>query len=481
MSVGFGTSGVRGLAVELTDLICYSYTKAFLELVKEDYSTVALAGDFRPSTHRIKNALARAIKDTHLKIEDLGLIPTPTLAYYCFQNKIPGIMVTGSHIPADRNGIKFYLATREVLKPDETLISQHYQQIVQSKEYLSFFTPSGEFKESFPEEREVNKEAKRSYVDRYLEFFPAGCLIGKKLVVYQHSSVLRDILPEILVGLGAEVITVGRAEEFIPVDTEAVREEDLNLAHRWAQEYHPFAILSQDGDGDRPLLFDEQGEMIRGDVLGIFSASYLKADYVITPVSSNTALEKCGWFKKTSRTKIGSPYVIAEMNRAIEAGYQRVVAYEANGGFLTATSLEIEKRFLAPLPTRDAVLPLISTLLLAEEKKLSLSQLVQTLPPRFTYSQRLKNFPQEKSKAIIDRLSGEKGKKEVESLLGEKLGKIEKMDYTDGVRITFTNQQIVHFRPSGNAPEFRCYTEANSLKEAQQINQFALEKIISLT
>ena len=53
-----------------------------------------------------------------------------------------------------------------------------------------------------------------------------GALAGLKLVVYEHSSVARDILPEILAGLGAEVIRVGRSESFVPVDTEAVEEPE---------------------------------------------------------------------------------------------------------------------------------------------------------------------------------------------------------------------------------------------------------------
>ncbi|GAB1478165.1 hypothetical protein MASR2M74_07080 [Paracoccaceae bacterium] len=82
------------------------------------------------------------------------------------------------------------------------------------------------------------------------------------------------------------------------------------------------AILSTDGDGDRPLLTDATGQVIVGDVLG--------AETVVTPVSSNTGVEASGRFAAVIRTKIGSPFVISGMASAPG----KVVGYEANGGFL---------------------------------------------------------------------------------------------------------------------------------------------------
>ena len=84
----------------------------------------------------------------------------------------------------------------------------------------------------------------------------------------------------------------------MPVDTEAIRPEDDALARGWARENGFDAIFSADGDGDRPLIGDERGDWLRGDVVGILGAGYLGADSVATPVSSNTAVERCGWFER---------------------------------------------------------------------------------------------------------------------------------------------------------------------------------------
>ena len=119
----FGTSGLRGLVTELTDRECYLYTAAFLKyltdkkLIRE--KSVAIAGDFRPSTERILKASIQAIKDFGLEVDFCGIIPTQAVSLYGFRRKFPSIMVTGSHIPYDRNGIKFNLSNGEILKKDE--------------------------------------------------------------------------------------------------------------------------------------------------------------------------------------------------------------------------------------------------------------------------------------------------------------------------------------------------------------------------
>ena len=121
--VQFGTSGARGEVVAMTDHVCYGYTQGFLSYLCEigEYSggRVALAGDLRPSTPRILAACAQAIRDLGGEPVFCGYVPTPALALYAFGQAIPSLMVTGSHIPDDRNGIKFYRPAGEVLKSDE--------------------------------------------------------------------------------------------------------------------------------------------------------------------------------------------------------------------------------------------------------------------------------------------------------------------------------------------------------------------------
>ncbi len=473
--VKFGTSGARGLAADMTDWVCYVYTQGFLQYLESQgqlatgNTRVAVAGDLRPSTDRVMQAVAQAVSDRGYRPVNCGKIPSPAIALYGLQQHIPAIMVTGSHIPADRNGIKFNKATGEVLKDDEAGIRRQ-----RVKVDSSLFTEGRDLAQPTWTDWPEVTEARDAYVARYLDVFPRDCLDGQHIGVYQHSAVGRDLLVEIIQGLGAEVTPLGRSDTFIPVDTEAIRTEDVALAAQWAEQNRFNAIVSTDGDSDRSLIADETGQWFRGDIAGILCAQFLRADSVSTPVSCNTAVEKYGWFKEVRRTRIGSPYVIASMQAAAQDGARTVVGYEANGGFLTQSEMIVYGQPLAALPTRDAVIVHLGLLLLARQQNKSLSQLKANLPARFTASDRLKNFPTEQSQAILAHFNSsdpQQDQANIDHTFGPLCGPCQHIDTTDGLRITFTNDEIIHLRPSGNAPEFRCYTEAASPLRAEEINQ----------
>lgn len=443
--VRFGTSGARGLVSGMTDEVCYAFTAAFLQSLPETARTIALAMDLRPSSPRIAAACAAAIRDAGLGVEYCGYIPTPALACHAQTLGLPGIMVTGSHIPFDRNGIKFYGVHGEISKEDEACIGRAEVGLPQP---LVVTPLSGE-----------SPDARREYIDRYLAFFPPRILAGMKLGVYEHSSVARDLLREILEPLGAEMISLGRTDDFVPIDTEAVSQADMRQAQAWARQHGFDAIISTDGDADRPLLGDERGNWLRGDIVGILCASYLGANSVVTTVSCNTAADQCGKFQKVLRTRIGSPYVIEAIESLIAAGERGVVGFEPNGGFMVGTTIERKGKVLQPLMTRDAVLPILCLLSMAREQGCNISGLPTQLPGRFTASDRLQAFPTEKSRKILQNLHAQILSQE--DILGGLCGKPISLDQTDGIRIFFENGEIVHFRPSGNAPELRCYAEAN--------------------
>jgi len=463
--VKFGTSGARGLVADMTDRVCFAYALAFLRYAavkpgESAFRRVAVAGDLRPSSPRIVRAVCRAAEELGYVPVDCGTIPSPTAALYGLEEKIPAIMITGSHIPEDRNGIKFNLPSGEILKSDEAVLKQASVAIPEN-----LFDGTGMLNADTGPTQTISDDgaAQKRYIERFQRAFPKTPLAGVRIGLYEHSAVGRDLLYELYSTLGAKVTRLGRSDRFVSVDTEAVRDEDLQSAKTWAGTDLFDAIVSTDGDSDRPLLFDERGGWIRGDVAGILVARFLSADCVVTPVSSNSALERCGWFKKIIRTKIGSPYVVEAMRNAVDRGFKRIVGYEGNGGFLTANSMflsEAESNApLTALPTRDPAIVHLAAICFARQNGMALSQLGDMLPCRIAMSDRLQNFPPELAQRKIEELTV--GGLKTTQFVFAAFGELSTIDLTDGVRMAF-GDDIVHVRASGNAPEFRVYTESDT-------------------
>ncbi|MBY8061204.1 phosphomannomutase [Vibrio fluvialis] len=450
--VQFGTSGARGLVSQFLPEVSAAFTHAFLNSLRGKFifEQVAVAIDNRPSSPAIAQACAAAIVAQGYDVVYCGVIPTPALAYAAMQDDIPCIMVTGSHIPFDRNGLKFYRPDGEISKSDEQAILGAQAQ---------FEMPS-----MLPE-LVVDESAGLKYIERYTCLFPKDFLKGKRIGVYEHSSAGRDLYSKLFSAFGAHVVPLERTDTFVPIDTEAVSELDQQKALIWSEKYDLDVIFSTDGDGDRPLVSDDDGNWLRGDILGALCAKALGIEALAIPVSCNSSIECLKNFKKVSRTRIGSPYVLSEMIE-LANNYDRVSGFEANGGFMLGSDIEVNGKLIKALPTRDAVLPFIMLLCEAKKSSLEISDLVSNLPKRYTHSDRLQNFPREVSGVIIS-----EGKKDPDKFILS-LGfnsKVENIDETDGFRLYLKSGDIIHIRASGNAPELRCYAESETASNAKYI------------
>ncbi|UVF22032.1 phosphomannomutase [Microvirga terrae] len=467
-SLKFGTSGLRGLVVELNGVPAFAYTRAFAEMLKEDGSAatsrnVVLVGrDLRESSPSIAQLCCAALHESGLVPLDCGALPTPALAYHGMRFGIPAIMVTGSHIPEDRNGLKFYRAQGEIDKKDEeSILAWHAKLAITAVPETARTIRAGT----------PDVDLVAAYKARYRDFFGDGALKGLTVGVYQHSSVARDVIVEMLESLGARAVPLGRATSFIPVDTEALRGEDETLARQWAGEQALDAIISTDGDADRPLISDAGGTFLRGDLVGAITALSLGADAIVTPVTSNSALEASGAFRAVLRTRVGSPYVIDGMAEALAAGAQAVVGFEANGGVLLGSNIERGRRRLAALPTRDAMLPILCVLSEIVTQGQPLADIGAAFAFKAAASNRLQNVATQKSAAFVSRLQMDEA---FRSELMAPLGGVAEVNSRDGLRIMAKTGEVVHFRPSGNAPELRVYVEAAAADRAEQLLEWGL-------
>jgi phosphomannomutase len=466
-------------------------------------------------------ACTRAIVDSGCRVENAGKIPTPALVAHAIANRRAGVMVTGSHIPFDRNGIKLIKSAGEVLKSDEAGIIRAVER-VRAEEYsrsaaASVVDDFGMLKQA-ADLPPLDGAAEDAYVRRYLQNFMRGDLAGVRVLVYQHSAVGRDLVPRILRELGAFVVTAGRSETFIPIDTENVTDEQLDRLEALAVSAETTdgpldAIVSTDGDSDRPLVaavlpaasVRSGGRRVRflpGDLLGIVVAEYLSADGAAVPISANDAVERRMGERKVllEKTKIGSPYVISALDELRgKRVAQRIVGWEANGGFLTGSDIALSAGTLAALPTRDAMLPILANLFAAAEQGISLSTLWDRLPARFGRAGLLDNFSTTASRAILAQLTpnedaievdfdsaelgvvrnhGQRCKATLMRFFTPALGfdDIVRINVLDGVRVYFRNGDIAHIRPSGNAPQLRIYAVSDSQARADNIVECAVRE-----
>ena len=479
----FGTSGRRGLVVDLTQLEIYINATAELEYLQSLPATDGgiakgdvffYASDLRPSSPQLALAIERAVCDAGMSDVNLGCLPTPALTSYAIERGKGSIMITGSHIPFERNGYKCNTARGELLKKDEAPINARVEQVRQRLYNQPFeqslFNELGMFKTGHAELSPSIDDARAAYIRRYTEFFADRSLRGKRLLVYQHSAVGRDMLVEILQNLGAEIVVAGRSETFVPIDTENIDDTQLAAIQKLVDAAGGVdAVVSTDGDSDRPLLLgveNGRAKFFGGDLVGMLVAEFLGADAVVVPISSNDAIDRGNLARVVEpKTRIGSPFVIAGMEAARAKGRKVVCGWEANGGFLLGSGIQRSGKTLRALPTRDAVLPILCVLFAAAEKKVPVTELFARLPKRYSKAALLKKFPRATSLKIVERFA------DADRLAPffPGFGAIAKIDLTDGVRVYFVNGDVAHIRPSGNADELRIYAVADTQARADEI------------
>lgn len=461
MAPKFGTSGLRGLVTELTEPLVQDYVRAFLAACPTG-GAVHVGYDLRPSSPRIAAMVRTAVLHEGLDIHDCGAVPTPALALASMARGHGAVMVTGSHIPADRNGLKFYVPTGEISKADETAILDHLGR-----------SPAG----GAAGRHHDGQGAVAAYTARYVDAFGAQALAGWRIGVYQHSSVARDIMMDVVQSLGGTPLALAPSDVFIPVDTEALDASTREMLANWCSTHALDAVISTDGDADRPMVADASGTIIPGDILGALTAQSLGADVICTPVSSNSMIADMPAFKAIHLTRIGSPFVIAAMENVLQDAPQaRVVGYEANGGFLLGFTARGPAGDLTPLMTRDCLLPMLAPMAAARQAGVGLAAHAATLPQRFTAADRLAGIPSDAAQAFLQRLSGQATARAA-FFAGHSAETA--IDLTDGLRTHFEDKTVVHLRPSGNAPEFRCYAEADSADRARGLVDTFLKKIAS--
>lgn len=311
----FGTDGVRGIAgSELTPILAYKLGFAGAKVLAEERNkpTILVGSDTRISCDLLENALIAGILAQGASVKRAGVIPTPALAYLVkSKNADAGVMISASHNPAKYNGIKFF--SRDGFKlPDE--VEDKIQAIIESDEIESCTGADiGRVSTLF--------DAEDAYA-AYLYKTVKTDFNGLSVCIDCANGATHSVAPRVLRALGAEVFPIFCSPDGLNINKACGSTHMETLASIVKNGSFDVGIAF-DGDGDRVLMTDTQGNFIDGDQLMAVLAVHLKENgqlrnqTLVATIMSNLSLDHtCGKNGITlKRTNVGDRYVLEEMLR----------------------------------------------------------------------------------------------------------------------------------------------------------------------
>lgn len=430
----FGTSGIRGPARTLfTPQFCFDIGRAFAFFLDEhdQKGTVAIGIDTRASSPHLAQNLIYGLRHAGREVVHLGAIPVPAACYALQSMAVVGaLMVTGSHIDIDSNGVKFFAFKEEIGKNHEQEISDYYYQI---REQVKPEPIYGVIPQS------------TAGLNNYLEMLLA--LIDQplprlKIVFDPGNGAQTETVGTVLRELGLEHIAINASIQKSLISRDTETEGVFTILQEKVKEEHVDFGVGFDSDGDRAVFVDEAGNFIPGDYTGTLLAKWFAADTVVCPVNVSAVINHIG--KEVIRTKVGSPYVIEAMKKS-----GATFGFESNGGCIHADTML----------TRDGGATFVKMLNILKWSGKTLAQLMAELPQFFIRRAKFA-CPTEKFSHILEQ--------------AKKFQKAISIDETDGVKLILDAATWVLFRPSGNAPEFRVFVESNTATKANQLLDHAL-------
>ncbi|MEN4006715.1 MAG: phosphoglucosamine mutase [Methanobacteriaceae archaeon] len=439
----FGTFGVRRLAnTELTPEFASKIAASYGSLVK---GKVAVGGDTRTSTEMIKHAVISGLLSSGCDVVDLGFLPTPALQYAVRNYYDAGIIITASHNPSEYNGLK--LADFDGIgTPDETELKIEEMFFNDNPDRVSW-DEIGELEE--------NSSILEEYIQEVIKRVDADAIRNAKLkvIVDCGSGAACFTTPYILRELGCEVITMNcQPDGFFPGRDPEPTESNLKELIEVVKATDADVGLAHDGDADRTICIDENGNFVFGDKSFALVEKHMlkenKGGLIVTTVATSSAIYDIAneYNGKVTATKVGDLVVARELKDK-----NGLFGGEENGGLI----------FPDFVYGRDAALSAAKIIEIIAKSGKSLSRLVDELP--VYYSEKMKiECPEELKQEIMQKIAAETSEFEV--------------DTTDGVKIIKEEGWVI-IRPSGTEPIFRCFAEAKTKEEAKKMAEWGINLI----
>ena len=426
----FGTDGVRGVAgVDLTEKLAHDLAVAAAHVLTDigefaGHKPKAIIGqDSRESGSYLEKAIATGLANSGIDVYQVGVLPTPAVSYLVTEMGADlGVMISASHNPASDNGIKFF--ARDGRKLADSVEAQIEAQLAKA------WQPNTE-----PGQIINDASAREKYISHLLQTISSN-FSGLKIVVDCANGAASFVAPEVLRRAGAEVISIFDQPNGKNINENCGSTHLENLIAKVKSEGADIGI-AHDGDADRVLAIDHQGNVIDGDyVLGILADhTELPTKQVVGTVMTNLglirALEKKGiGFVATA---VGDRYVLEEM---LANGH--TLGGEQSGHI-------IMRKFAI---TGDGILTALHLISEMVQRKKSLAELASFM---VRYPQVLFNV-----KGVAkDKLAGNQVVQNEISRIESELG----------------NSGRVLLRASGTEPVIRVMIEAESNEKAEQFAQ----------
>ena len=343
----FGTDGIRGIAGEsLTADLSFKVGKALGKLLteKKEHPKVVIGRDTRISCDMIEHALTAGLTSTGVNVMTVGTIPTPAIAYLTKTIETDsGIMISASHNPYQDNGIKIF-------GPDGFKLTDE-----QELEIESLIDNSEKIKNaSFEKIGKVygGNELTQKYI-QHIKQSITGDLSDIKIALDCANGATTGVAPFIFGDLEADIETIGCQPNGVNIN-DNVGSTKIETISEFVKENNVDVGFAFDGDGDRVLAVDANGNIVDGDKIMFILAKHLKEqgelkdNMVVSTVMSNIgfykAIEENGL--QSVKTAVGDRYVVEEMRKndyslgGEQSGHIVMMNYATTGdGILTAVKL----------------------------------------------------------------------------------------------------------------------------------------------
>lgn len=438
----FGTFGVRRVAnTVLTPEFASEIAAAYGTKVK---GTIAVGSDPRTSSEMIKHSVTAGLLSVGCDVVDLGTLPTPALQYGVRKYYDGGIMITASHNPPKYNGLKL-LDADGIGTPDD--LEEEIEEIYFGK------------KQQRVTWDKIGKAYKANIIDEYIDEVlkrvdtQAIRDANLKVVVDCGSGAACDTTPYIVRKLGCELTTLNcQPDGAFPGRNPEPTEDNLTDLIPVVKATGADIAFAHDGDADRTICIDEKGQFVFGDKsFALVEKAMLEKNNggkIVTTVATSNAIADIARQNNGEiiLTKVGD-LVVARKLKDVDG----LFGGEENGGLI----------FPDFVYGRDSGLATAMILEIVAKTGKPLSQLIDELPTY--YSEKRKVECADDKKAYV-----------AEKILEETTDY--EVDTTDGVKI-INDKGWVIIRPSGTEPIYRCFSEAKTPEDAEELVEWGMNLI----